>query len=203
MYLTLLTEDEQKELFMQLACLTSVADVASDETHEEAEVDLGVGNLHMLILRGDRENAVGKAFRRKAEETAMLKLFAKEMGIELDEHDIAKLTNEVHKVIHEVSGTTNKALLTRDELRQEFLADAVKKLITDSSAELSTAQKKVMLIEAAAMAYADGECSEMERFVLDTIASCFGIDSAFIDDAADLIVKFKNVTDEGIELIHE
>lgn len=202
MYLGLLTEENQKNLFMRLACLTSVADVASDETHESPAS--AMSSWQRAVTGDAGGEAFAESFRRKASETAVLQLFAKEMELEdFSDYEVRRLSDEVNQVILKVSGTTNPKLLSRESLRQEFLADAVKEVIADSDAELTTAQKKVILIEAAGMAYADDECSEVERFVLDTIAACFGIDSAFISDAADMVVKFKRVTDEGLELINE
>ena len=207
MYLNMI-QPENKSLFLKLAAMVSLADI-SQRQENEAE---NSGSLVLKAMTEARERSRGAAgklskfINRKKEEKAALKLYAKEMGMDIRSTDIEDLDTDVLNSIYNASETVSEKLFANVELRRQFFQDGLEELLRTELQEDSVipmTERKAMLFEATAMAYADGECSDLERAVLNKLAEQFDVDEEFIDEAGEVVESFKNVTQEGLELINE
>ncbi|MCK7459120.1 hypothetical protein [Idiomarina aminovorans] len=202
-------QSENKDLFLKLAAMISFADIAEQE-EEKAEDDSGSVFSGFIGANLERKrNAIDEPLsfiNRKKEERAALKLYAKEMGMDIRKSDIKAIDKSVLEAIFIASETLSEKLFANEELRKEFFQDGLVELLRKETVEdkaIPLTERKVMLFEAIAMAYADGECSALERAVLEKLAEQFDIDVEFIDEAGEVIRSFNRVTQEGLELINE
>jgi uncharacterized tellurite resistance protein B-like protein len=206
MYLGMI-QPENRDLFLKLAAMVSLADVTEREKHDESEK---TEPLFAQRLRGEAAK-LSKFIKRKDEENAALKLFAKEMDMDLSDRDIERIDDKVLNSIYQATETSSEKLFSNAELRQSFFKDGLEALLKNDVEDskvahetvISLTERKVMLFETTAMAYADGECSELERAVLNKLAEQFDIDEEFIDEAGEVVESFRKVTQEGLELINE
>lgn len=207
MYLSMI-QPENKNLFLKLAAMVSLADI-SERKEEKTE---GSGLLYssaFFAVANQARGAAGKLsefINRKDEEKAALKLYAKEMGVDIKSSDIENLDDVVLNAIYKASETVSEKLFANIELRKQFFQDGLEELLRTEVQEdnvIPMTERKAMLFETTAMAYADGECSDLERAVLDKLAEQFDIDEEFIDEAGEIVESFKKVTQEGLELINE
>lgn len=217
MYLAMLEKEETKLAFLEMAYLLSITDVKNDneeyvEEKEENAMLFGMLRVHKINpdLDAEKLNKIKSVLGRKKSEAATLRLYAEELdAFSLDDKD--RLQAEIDSFILEVvqrfikmSETKNEKILSNQDIRVDFIKDAISALAQDNSLfEIPDNQKKVIVFELVGMAYADSEISESELGVIEFICDKLDVDSEFIHDAKDIVAKVGVLQRQGLEIINE
>lgn len=219
MYLNFLTGNEQKKCFLQLAYLIAVA---SPNPSEEEASPLGVREL--LIRKSQsisvdhidpKKTAFNESYGITDQESMCIDGFIKEICLVNDVYTFKnrpEIDSSLHyeatqsiDMIKEVLLSKIKAILdlgfSIENNRQAILTASCDVAVKDI--QLSVRQKKSILFELTAMAYADGTCSEDERLLLDHIAKLFVVDMELVGEMLDISNQFILLYQQGLELITE
>lgn len=207
MYLGMIKSEENKQLFLKIAALISFADHL-DEEDRVSKSKGGYLYAHSRHFRDENVKKLEEFIGRKEQELQAIKLYGSEMGLELTSSNLDTLDEDVLKALYAGSETVSEKLFKNLELRETFFVDGLKELLKRQEDDhpdevVPVEERKVMLFEATGMAYADGECSELERALLNELAATFDIDGVFIDEASDIVKAFTRLNEQGLELINE
>lgn len=223
MFLHFLTESSEQTFFLKFAYLLAVA------TKEDDSENLPTRTYSDNPEEGEYEfEEFAPGFSMQTNELLMLRKFAEEMGIiwapvssysssfsspgmgaiSILSGQVTKSPDAFEKIAREnsVAGMLKMAM---KELNNTTDRSAVLKLVLAgifaqaNATDFAVEKRKAILMEATAIAYADGTVSEYEQELLVYFCELCHLDKELLEDFKDITKKFFEIYSKTLELIIE
>lgn len=224
MFLHFLTEDIERNFFMKFVYLLAVAE--KEENSDNIPIHAYSENPEKNEYEFE-EFAPG--FSMQIEELLMLRKFAAELGITWSpvssyyQHNtyidsalaglFAQNSSQLLRTVEKLARTESVAQmliaaedenLNRVSQRSEILKLVLEALLKQANATaFAVEKKKVILMEATAMAYVDGNFSKYELELLEHFCHLCHLDKELIEDFKNITVDFFKIYAKSLELITE
>lgn len=225
MFLNLLMNEEQQQLFLDLAALVSIANpeemkaIIEKTTSVLPRVDIGaIGGIFASI--NFNKTSVSEVIDEK--ERQMLQIFAREMNLDADEalsnldrnfgYYISKLAstgvesgqNSAKNKVAEKSAISKKTNVEKASAdSNKFLTDLISIIISRCESRIPSDCKKAIVFELLGIAIVDGSYSDQEKLVIAEVCRNFSVSLDLVDEMAGLVFKLNDISRQAMELVME
>lgn len=219
MFLSLLTEDSEKKFFLNFAYLLAVAEEENQDSHtnpaRECTFSFSMKASERLMLTklaeemGISEESCAEIIGEKDSERISIILNPLENIVKATKSisSIAALANPLLRLMQRttVPAMLSAALEEHDNAtRSSTLRIVLEALCTQANvASFAIEKRKAILMEATAMAYADGTIAAHERVLLINFCELCQLDATLLDEFQHITMQLADLYRKGYELITE
>ncbi|WP_290920219.1 hypothetical protein [Halodesulfovibrio sp.] len=205
MYLNRLESKETKELAILLAYF-----VAAATQEEEADESYHDFDLYGSNMREEIKEICEKSgqWGVSSHEQSVIDQIYNEMNMDTvyttsQRHDYLVRNLFTEKALTKAWALLSEEDFTEEQARKTLLKCGIKEAIKEKESDLSVIDKKIILFETMAVAYADSEFTTLEQHAVNCIADSFDLERELIDDFIGIADNFAKVYADGLSIIEE
>ncbi len=205
MYLSAITKDEEKKLFLMLANFVAISHKEDEKADETGDSSAAVGAFVGLF---DKPFVDLDGWEPSTKEKTILGHYGYELGVlgkknwtgsafDLGNYEVERVIQELEPTLKEDDALGKVA---RRKAIMDKLVDSL--VVWEDFSNMTPKIRKIMMLELLALALVDNDYAELERYTIGRIAKKLSVDAEELLEMEEFIAAYMKVVTEGFDIIN-